>query len=62
MKDEKIILGVCAWLARRFNLSLTGLRIVFAVTCLLGLRLFVWDILPLAIYVALYLIMPKNQL
>jgi phage shock protein PspC (stress-responsive transcriptional regulator) len=61
MKNEKIILGVCLWLSRRFNLSVTGLRIVFAATCLLGIRMPVIDILPLVIYIALYLIMPKNQ-
>ena len=61
MRDEKIILGVCLWLSRRFNLSVTGVRIVFAVTCLLGIKLPVYEILPLVIYIGLYLIMPKNQ-
>jgi len=61
LNNEKIILGVCLWLSRRFNLSVMGLRIVFAAFLLLGIRMPVIDVFPLIIYLILYAIMPKNQ-
>ncbi|MEI6816452.1 MAG: PspC domain-containing protein [Bacteroidota bacterium] len=61
MNQEKVILGVCLWLGNRFNLSVTGLRIVFAALFLLGFRMPYIALSPLVLYFILYLIMPKNQ-
>lgn len=50
---EAKLLGVCAWLADRFNLDVTGLRIVFVVLALLGVGA------PIILYLILYLLKPK---
>ncbi|HXH18012.1 MAG TPA: PspC domain-containing protein [Chitinophagales bacterium] len=54
MKPEKKILGVCAWLAEKFNLDVSGLRLLFVAATILGLGS------PILIYLILYLVMPRN--
>jgi len=54
MKHEKKILGVCAWLAEKFNLDVSGVRLIFIVAAIFGLGS------PIIIYLILYLVMPRN--
>ena len=50
--SEKKILGVCAWLADKFELDVGGLRIIFVAATIFGLGS------PILIYFILYLIKP----
>lgn len=59
---EKVILGVCLWLSERLKINLTGLRILFVVAVLFGLRMPLFALSPLALYLILYLLKPKNGL
>jgi phage shock protein PspC (stress-responsive transcriptional regulator) len=54
MKYEKKFLGVCAWLAEKFNLDVSGIRLIFIVAIIFGLGS------PILIYLLLYLIMPRT--
>ena len=54
MFPEKKILGVCCWLAYKFDLNVTGIRILFLIFLLLGVGS------PLLIYLTLYLIKPNS--
>lgn len=54
MKYEKKFLGVCAWLAEKFNLDVSGIRLIFIVATIFGLGS------PILIYFILYLVMPRN--
>ena len=54
MYPEKKILGVCSWLSFKFDLNVTGLRILFLVLLLLGVGS------PLLVYLILYLIKPNT--
>ncbi len=54
MKHEKKFLGVCAWLATRFNLDVSGIRLIFIVATIFGLGS------PILIYIILYLVMPRE--
>lgn len=54
-KTEKKLMGVCAWLADRFDLSVTGLRLIWIVAFLFGLGS------PIIVYLVLYLVKPNEQ-
>lgn len=54
MRHNKKILGVCAWLADRFDLDIQGIRIIFVAAAILGLGS------PILIYLILYLVMPSE--
>ena len=54
MFPEKKILGVCSWLGYKFDLNVTGIRILFLIFLLLGVGS------PLLIYLTLYLIKPNS--
>jgi phage shock protein PspC (stress-responsive transcriptional regulator) len=50
-RDERVIGGVCAALARRFGTSANTMRVIFVVSCLLPgpqflLYLVLWALLP----------------
>tara|TARA_B100001059_G_scaffold50026_2_gene43131 strand:+ start:5838 stop:6002 length:165 start_codon:yes stop_codon:yes gene_type:complete len=51
---EKKILGVCAWIAEKFELDVSGIRVLFIVAAILGFGS------PIIIYLILYLIKPKS--
>jgi phage shock protein C len=53
MKVEKKILGVCAWLAHKFDLDVTGLRLVFVIATFVGFGS------PILLYIILALVKPK---
>ena len=53
---EKKILGVCAWLSYKFDLDVTGIRLLFIAATILGFGS------PIFIYLILYLVMPKSTL
>ncbi len=53
MKNEPKIGGVCAWLADRFELDVTLIRILFVAAIILGLGS------PILIYFILWLVKPK---
>ncbi len=53
MKPEKKIFGVCAWLAEKFTLDVSGIRLLFIIAALLGGS-------GVVVYVILYLVMPRN--
>jgi phage shock protein PspC (stress-responsive transcriptional regulator) len=53
MKYEKKLLGVCAWLAEKFDLDVSGVRIVFIAAVLLGGS-------GILAYLILYLVMPRK--
>ena len=48
------LLGVCAWLADRFGLNVTGLRIICVVAVIFGVGS------PLILYLVLYLLKPRG--
>tara|TARA_B100001250_G_C19499452_1_gene656722 strand:- start:262 stop:426 length:165 start_codon:yes stop_codon:yes gene_type:complete len=52
--NERKFFGTCAWLADRFSIDVSGLRILFVVATLLGLGS------PILIYFILYLIKPNH--
>ena len=51
---ERKILGVCAWLADKFGIDVSGLRILFVAAAVLGLGS------PVFIYLILYLLKPSS--
>ena len=51
---ERKILGVCAWLADKFGLDVSGLRILFVAAAVLALGS------PIFIYLILYLLKPSE--
>ena len=51
---EKKILGVCAWLSKKFELDVKGIRLLFVISTLLGLGS------PILIYFIIYLVKPKS--
>ena len=51
---DKKILGVCAWLSEKFELDVSGIRLLFIVAVILGFGS------PLIIYLILYLVKPKS--
>lgn len=50
---ESKILGVCAWLADRFDIDVVIIRIAFVVAVILGVGA------PILIYLILYLVKPN---
>lgn len=52
--SEKKILGVCSWVSEKFDLDVSGIRILFIIAAILGLGS------PILIYFILYLVKPKN--
>ena len=52
--SERKVLGVCAWLADRFGLSVGGVRILFVAAAIFGFGS------PVFIYLILYLIKPEK--
>jgi len=53
MNSNKKFLGVCSWLSFKFDLDVSGIRLLFIVSTILGLGS------PIFIYFVLYLVMPK---
>lgn len=51
---ERKILGVCAWLADKFEIDVSVLRLVFVIATILGVGS------PVLIYLILALIKPPN--
>ena len=51
---ERKILGVCAWLADKFGLDVSGIRILFVAAAVLGLGS------PIFIYLIMYLLKPSS--
>ena len=51
---ERKLLGVCAWLADKFDLDVGGLRILFVAATIFGFGS------PIIIYFILYLIKPSK--
>lgn len=54
MKPDKKIAGVCAWLAVRFELDVSMLRLIFVIATVLGVGS------PILIYLILWLVKPNN--
>jgi len=54
MKIEKKIAGVCAWLATKFELDVTTIRLVFIIATIIGVGS------PILIYLVLWLVKPAN--
>jgi len=52
--SEKKILGVCSWLSEKFELDISGIRMLFIVAAILGLGS------PILIYLILFLVKPKS--
>ena len=51
---ERKFLGVCAWLADKFGLDVSGLRILFIAAIVIGIGS------PILIYFILYLVKPNE--
>lgn len=52
--SEKKILGVCSWVSDKFDLDVSGIRMLFIIAAILGLGS------PILIYFILYLVKPKS--
>tara|TARA_B100000676_G_C17533518_1_gene558878 strand:- start:399 stop:563 length:165 start_codon:yes stop_codon:yes gene_type:complete len=52
--SKRKMLGVCSWLSERFDLDVSGLRIIFIAALLFGFGS------PLLLYFLLYLIKPSQ--
>ena len=52
--DEKVVAGVCAGLAHRFDLNKTGLRWAFAIA-----SFFVW--VPVIVYVVFWIVLKERS-
>ena len=50
--SEKKILGVCSWLSEKFDLDVSGVRLLFIIAAILGLGS------PILIYLILFLVKP----
>ncbi|MFI2257830.1 PspC domain-containing protein [Streptomyces tubercidicus] len=53
-RDNRVIAGVCAGLARRFGMTPTTMRVLFVVSCLLPGPQFL-------IYLALWIFLPSEE-
>ncbi|MEH1126317.1 PspC domain-containing protein [Micromonospora sp. CPCC 206061] len=53
-RDNRMIAGVCAGLARRFGMSAGMMRLIFLVSCLLPGPQFL-------IYIALWIVLPSED-
>jgi len=54
MKTEKKLAGVCAWLADKFGLDVTIIRLVFVIATIVGVGS------PIIIYLILWLLNPAD--
>ena len=54
MKAEKKLAGVCAWLANKFELDVTIIRLVFVIATIIGIGS------PILIYLVLWLVKPND--
>ena len=52
--SEKKILGVCYWVSEKFDLDVSGIRMLFIIAAILGLGS------PIFIYFILFLVKPKS--
>jgi len=52
--SEKKILRVCSWVSEKFDLDVSGIRMLFIIAAILGLGS------PILIYFILYMVKPKN--
>ena len=52
--SEKKILGVCYWVSEKFDLDISGIRLLFIIAAILGLGS------PILIYLILYHLKPKS--
>ena len=52
--SEKKILGVCSWVSEKFDLDVSGIRMLFIIAAILGLGS------PILVYLILYLVKPIN--
>ena len=52
--EESKFLGVCSWMAFKFDLNVSGIRLLFLITLLIGVGS------PTLVYFILYLIKPKK--
>ena len=52
-REDRMIAGVCAGLARRFGTTPTTVRVIFAISCLIPGPQFL-------IYIALWVLMPNE--
>ena len=52
--SEKKILGVCSWVSEKFDLDVSGIRMLFIIATILGLGS------PILIYLILFLVKPKS--
>ena len=52
--SEKKILGVCSWVSEKFDLDVSGIRLLFIIAAIFGLGS------PILIYFILYLVKPKS--
>lgn len=53
-RDQRMIAGVCAGLARRFGTTPTTMRVIFLLSCLLPGPQFV-------VYIALWVLVPEGD-
>lgn len=53
-RDQRVIAGVCAGLARRFGTTPTTMRVIFLVSCLLPGPQFL-------VYIALWVLVPEGD-
>ena len=51
---EGKLLSVCAWLSNKFELDVTGIRLIFIAAAIFGLGS------PIILYLILYLLKPKG--
>jgi len=54
MKEEKKVAGVCLWLADKFTLDVTMIRLVFVIATIVGVGS------PILIYLVLWFLKPNN--
>ena len=52
--EESKFLGVCLWMALKFDLNVSGIRLLFLITLFIGVGS------PILFYFILYLIKPKK--
>ena len=53
-KTERKILGICAWLADKFEFDVTTLRLIFVIATLIGVGS------PVILYLILYFVKPSG--
>ena len=53
--EESKFLGVCSWVAFKFDLNVSGIRLLFLIMLLVGIGS------PILVYFILYLFKPKTS-